>query len=44
MHIREKERSYQQCTRCIMDTTDPEIVFDDQGRCNHCNDYFVWHE
>ncbi|MEI7967439.1 MAG: N-acetyl sugar amidotransferase [Betaproteobacteria bacterium] len=24
------------CTRCIMDTTDPDIVFDDQGVCNHC--------
>ena len=20
-----------------MDTTDPEIQFDDQGNCNHCN-------
>lgn len=25
------------CTRCVMDTTDPEIVFDDEdGTCNHC--------
>ena len=22
-----------------MDTTDPEIVFDDKGVCNHCHDY-----
>jgi N-acetyl sugar amidotransferase len=22
-----------------MDTTDPEIVFDEQGVCNHCHDY-----
>ena len=29
-------KEYQRCTFCIMDTTDPEIVFDDQGRCNHC--------
>src|SRR5664279_709039 len=28
--------NYQICNRCIMDTTDPEIVFDDQGNCNHC--------
>ncbi len=28
---------YQICNRCIMDTTDPEIKFDDQGNCNHCN-------
>ena len=24
------------CTRCVMDTTDPEIVFDGSGVCNHC--------
>ena len=28
---------YQQCTRCVMDTTDPQIVFDELGHCNHCN-------
>lgn len=28
--------AYRQCTRCVMDTSDPEIVFDDQGVCNHC--------
>lgn len=30
---------YQICTRCIMDTTDPEIVFDQNGVCHHCHDY-----
>lgn len=25
------------CTRCVMDTTDPEIVFDQQGICHHCH-------
>lgn len=29
-------RTYQCCTRCIMDTTDPLIQFDEMGRCNHC--------
>lgn len=24
------------CTRCVMDTTDPDIVFDEHGVCNHC--------
>jgi N-acetyl sugar amidotransferase len=24
------------CVRCVMDTTDPEIVFDETGVCNHC--------
>lgn len=32
---------YQCCTRCVMDTSDPEIVFDEQGVCNHCTRYFV---
>ena len=27
------------CTRCIMDTSDPEILFDEQGVCNHCKRY-----
>ncbi len=30
------KRPYQICTRCVMDTTDPDIVFDAQGICNHC--------
>lgn len=32
-------RSYQICTRCIMDTTDQDIVFDEKGICNHCHSY-----
>ena len=31
--------SYQICTRCVMDTTDPEIEFDEKGVCNHCRYY-----
>jgi 3'-phosphoadenosine 5'-phosphosulfate sulfotransferase (PAPS reductase)/FAD synthetase len=31
-----KFREYQQCVRCVMDTTDPEIQFDKTGVCNHC--------
>ena len=30
---------YRMCTRCIMDTTDPEITFDENGMCNHCHTY-----
>lgn len=30
---------YRICTRCLMDTTDPDIQFDEQGVCNHCHDY-----
>lgn len=29
-------RSYQMCSSCVMDTTDPEIFFDKHGICNHC--------
>lgn len=32
-------RNYQICTRCIMDTTDPDIEFDENGVCNHCREY-----
>lgn len=28
---------YQICTRCIMDTSDPEITFDAEGVCSHCH-------
>lgn len=30
------KKDYQICTNCIMDTTDPEIYFDENGVCNHC--------
>jgi aminotransferase len=33
-------RSYQVCTCCVMDTTDPEIEFDEDGVCTHCR-YFA---
>lgn len=32
-------RHYQRCTRCVMDTTDPEISFDADGVCNHCHGF-----
>jgi N-acetyl sugar amidotransferase len=31
--------NYQICSQCIMDTSDPEIVFDENGICNHCHTY-----
>jgi len=30
---------YQICTRCIMDTSDPDITFDQSGVCCHCRNY-----
>jgi N-acetyl sugar amidotransferase len=32
-------KGYRICTRCVMDTTDPEITFDINGVCNHCRNY-----
>ncbi len=34
------ENNYRQCLRCVMDTTDPEITFDENGFCNHCTEFF----
>jgi N-acetyl sugar amidotransferase len=30
---------YQICTKCIMDTSDPNISFDDHGVCEYCNNF-----
>lgn len=34
-----RKRDYQACVRCVMDTSDPDIVFDTNGVCNHCIEY-----
>ena len=33
------KETYKRCNKCIMDTTDPDIEFDDNGVCNHCRYY-----
>ena len=33
------DKPYQVCTRCVMDTSDPDIVFDENGICNHCTSF-----
>ncbi len=33
-------RKYQICTNCVMDTTDPKITFDGNGRCDHCANFY----
>lgn len=33
------ERKYQVCTRCVMDTTDSDIQFDEHGVCQRCREY-----
>lgn len=31
--------AYQMCVRCVMDTSDPDIQFDEYGICSHCHRY-----
>jgi putative aminotransferase len=31
--------AYQICSHCIMDTSDPNIGFDDRGWCDYCNNF-----
>jgi N-acetyl sugar amidotransferase len=33
------KRSFQICSRCVMDTSDSAIVFDSRGICDHCNTF-----
>ena len=33
------EREYKICTNCVMDTTDEDITFDENGVCMRCNEY-----
>jgi N-acetyl sugar amidotransferase len=37
--IRNDNKTYQQCTRCVMDTTASEITFDKNGVCNFCTEF-----
>ena len=34
-----RERTYQRCTKCVMDTTDSKITFDENGVCDHCRNF-----
>ncbi|MEO7048019.1 MAG: hypothetical protein ABI091_22155, partial [Ferruginibacter sp.] len=34
-----KDREYQICTKTVMDTSDPEIRFDENGICNYYYEY-----
>lgn len=33
------QANYQQCTCCVMDTSDPQINFNDKGECNLCVEF-----
>lgn len=30
---------HRECIHCVMDTSDPQITFDETGSCNHCHSY-----
>lgn len=32
-------KNYQICRNCVMDTSDPNIIFDDTGCCDYCNNF-----
>ncbi len=32
-------RPHQVCVRCVMDTSDPDITFDEDGVCSHCDNF-----
>ena len=33
------EKDYKICKKCVMDTSDPNITFDDEGICEYCNNF-----
>lgn len=33
--------SYRICSRCVMDSSDPDITFDEAGVCNHCHEHLA---
>jgi len=35
-----EKSTIQVCTNCVMDTTDPAIVFDENGVCDFCNNFY----
>jgi aminotransferase len=34
-----QNKDYHMCSKCVMDTTDLEITFDENGVCNHCIEF-----
>ena len=36
---KQEDRPYQQCRRCVMDTTASDIKFDEEGICNFCTEF-----
>lgn len=38
--MKKKELAYRVCANCVMDTSDPNIQFDERGICERCNQYY----
>lgn len=38
--MKKKELVYKVCANCVMDTSDPNIQFDERGVCERCNQYY----
>lgn len=38
-NIEIKNNEYQICIKCVMDTSDPKISFDQSGVCDHCHSF-----
>lgn len=36
------KKEYKRCIKCVMDTSDTQIKFDDEGVCDHCNLFFKY--
>ena len=36
----ENRKEYHVCSNCVMDTSDPNIKFDENGVCERCNQYY----
>jgi N-acetyl sugar amidotransferase len=34
-----QNENYRICNKCVMDSTDPNITFDENGVCDHCHDF-----
>ena len=39
--ILDTTKQYQICNTCVMDTSDPDITFNEQGNCNNCTNAIV---
>jgi len=37
-----EKQNYQICNSCVMDNSDPNIIFDAYGVCDHCSDFYKY--